>query len=130
MLAIEASTYRTQQRKETNIRVPIRVFFFFTLFVLLCSDCPRFCLLSLLHNTHNRNIQAPDRIFFRTRNPNKRSVADSRPRLLGHWNRPSNPRFQQRSDRRPTPWTTWPLESARFYVTLWNVASRPLTVTV
>jgi hypothetical protein len=44
------------------------------------------CLLSLLYNTHNTNIQAPSGI--RTRNPSKRSAADPLLRPLGHWNIP------------------------------------------
>ena len=43
------------------------------------------CLLSLLYNTHNTNIHAPGGI--RTRNPSKRSAADTRLTPFGHWDR-------------------------------------------
>jgi hypothetical protein len=63
-------------------------------YLVLCPYCPAFCVLSLLYNTHNTNIHAPDGI--RTRNPSKRSAADSRLRPLDHWDRlGSNPRTVQ-----------------------------------
>ena len=51
--------------------------YFFVLIILA------FCLLSLLCNTRNTNIHAPDGI--RSRNLSKRSAADPHLRPLGHW---------------------------------------------
>jgi hypothetical protein len=71
----------TQLQQETNIQAFGRVFLLFDcfLFVLcpylfLCLDCPGFCLLSLLQNTHDINIQAPGGI--RIRNSSKREALD------------------------------------------------------
>jgi hypothetical protein len=88
-----------------NIHAPAGFFWLFlcTLFVVLCPDCPAFCLLSVLYNTHNTNIQASGRNQtrnpskraaqtytldraangIRTRNPSKRSAADPRHGPLG-----------------------------------------------
>ena len=54
-----------------------------TLSVLLCPDCPGCAFCPLLYNRHNTNIHAPGGI--QTRNPSKRSPADTRFRPLGHW---------------------------------------------
>ena len=64
--------------------------FFCTLSLLLCPNCPGYCLLSLLYNTHNTNIHAPGGI--RSRNPSKRSASDPRLRTLVHWDRQFDPR--------------------------------------
>ena len=56
--------------------------FFFVLIVLALP-------FVLTVNTHNSNIHAPSGI--RTRNPSKRSAADTRLRPLGYWDRHSIP---------------------------------------
>ena len=57
-----------------------------TLSVLPCPDLPGYCLLSLLYNTHNTNINALGGI--RTRNPSRQASADPHLRPPGHWDRP------------------------------------------
>ena len=70
-----------QQIQETTIPMCSGIFFFVsslcTLAVLLCPDCPGFCLLSILYSTHSTTIHAPP----------------------GN----SNPQSQQASCHRPTP---------------------------
>ena len=56
--------------------------------VLLFSDSPDLCLLSLLHNTRNTNINASGEV--QTRNPSKRSAAISSRKPLGHREGPLN----------------------------------------
>ena len=51
-------------------------------YLFLCPDSPGFFLLSLLYNTHNTNIHAPNGI--RTRNPSKRAAANPHLRLIGY----------------------------------------------
>ena len=120
-----------------NIQAPAGFFWLLlcTLFVVLCPDCPGFCLLSVLYNTHNTNIHASggnqtrnpskraaqtytlDRAAngIRTRNPSRRSAADPRLGPLGHWDRQdSNPQPQQAVGRRPSPWNARSLGSAGF----------------
>ena len=53
-------------------------------YLVLCPDCPAFCLLSLL-TTHSTNINHPGGI--QTRNPSKRSAVDPPLKPLGHWDR-------------------------------------------
>ena len=54
------------------------------LFYFICTSFVlAFCLLSLLYNTHDRNVHATGGI--RTRKPTKRSAADIRLRPLGYW---------------------------------------------
>jgi hypothetical protein len=59
-----------------------RDFFLFSVFICTSLSWMSW-LLSLVYNTHNTNIHARGGI--RTRNPSKRSSADSRLRPLGHW---------------------------------------------
>ena len=75
----------------TQTSMPPEGFFFWfclcTLSVLLCPDCPGFCLSSLLYSTHMPNIHAS--VETRNPNPSRRVATDVRPRPLGHWDRPS-----------------------------------------
>ena len=67
------------------VTIPTFSFVLCALSVLLCPNCPGFCLSSLLCNTNNTNIQAPGKI--RTRNPSKQAATDPRLRPLGYWDR-------------------------------------------
>jgi hypothetical protein len=75
----------------TNIHAPSGIYFLScSVFVLLCPDCPGFCLLFLLYNTHNTYIHAPG--WIQTHNPSNQAAASPRFSSRGHRDRQdSNP---------------------------------------